>query len=54
MELNRSEIINQSKANNLNYLIDPTFSKVNDYLCCHLKMKKIKHLFQIIIHQKLK
>ena len=32
----------QTKNNNLNYLIDPTFTK--DYLSYHLKMKMIEHL----------
>ena len=45
----RSEMTNQTKTNNLNYLIDPTFNKVN-----RLKMKKTEHLFQSITHQKLK
>ena len=36
----RSQMSNQTKNSNLNYLIDPTFIKVNrlDYLCYHLKM----------------
>ena len=45
----RSEMTNQTITNNLNYLIDPTFIKVN-----RLKMKKKEHLFQSITHQKLK
>ena len=44
----------QTKTNNSNYLIDTTFNKVNRLLSCHLKMKKIEHLFQSIICQKLK
>ena len=33
----------QSDSNNLNYLIDPTFTKAADCLFCHLKeLKKIK------------
>ena len=32
-----------------NHLIKPIY-----YLSCHLKLKKIEHLFQSIIHQKLK
>ena len=49
----RSEMTNQTKTNHLNHLIDPTFIKVN-YLFYRLKMKKIEHLFQIIMYQKLK
>ena len=44
---------NQTKNNNLNYLIDPTFTNV-DYLSYHLKMKMIELLFQNIMYQKLK
>ena len=43
----RSEMTNQTKTNK-----DPTFN--NDYLSCHLKMKKTEHHFQNITHQKLK
>ena len=50
----RSEMINQTKTNNLNYLIDATFIKSSDYLSCYLKMKKTEHLFQNITHHKLK
>ena len=49
----RSEMTNQTKTNHLNHLIDSTFIKVN-YLFYRLKMKKIEHLFQIIMYQKLK
>ena len=45
----RSEMANQTKNNNLNYFIDPTFTKVN-----HLKMKTIEPLFQSIMHQMFK
>ena len=48
----RSELINQTKTNNLSYLIDPI--KSIDYLSHHLKMKKAEHLFRNITHQKLK
>ena len=44
---------NETKTNNLNYLIDPTFNKLTDYLSYHLKMRKTEHLFQSIINQKL-
>ena len=40
----RSEMSNQTKNNNLNYLIDPTFTNL-------LKMKKIELLFQNIMYQ---
>ena len=49
----RSEMTNHTKTNRLNYLIDPTFTKVNRLFCC-LKMKKIEHIFQSIMYQKLK
>ena len=49
----RSEMTNQVKTNNLNYLIDPTFNK-DYYLSYHLKMKQAEDLSQNIIHQKLK
>ena len=45
----RSEMANQTETIHFNYLIDPTFNKVN----C-LKMKKAEHLFQSIMYQKLK
>ena len=51
----------QNNNNSLNYLIDPTFTKVNNYLFCHLKelkkiiLKKIiEILFQDIMYQTLK
>ena len=40
----------QWNKNNLNYLIDPTFKKVNR-LSYHLKMKTVEHLFQSIMYQ---
>ena len=49
----RSEMSNQTKNNNLNYLIDPTFTNVNR-ISYHLKMKMIEVLFQNIMYQKLK
>ena len=45
---------NQTKYNNLSYLIDPTFIKVIGYLYYHLKLEMIEYLFQIIIQQVLK
>ena len=41
----------QSKANNLNYLIDPAFNKVNRSFVLSLKMKKMEYLFQSIMLQ---
>ena len=54
----RSEMTNQTKNNNLNYLIDLLIEIIYlirsiDYLSYHFKMKKREHLFQSIIHQKL-
>ena len=43
---------NQTKNNNLNYLIGPTVTNVN--LPYYLKMKMIELLFQNITYQKLK
>ena len=48
----RSEMSNQTKNNNLNYLIDPTFTNVNRLFV--LKMKMMELLFQNIIYQQLK
>ena len=48
----RSEMTNQTKNNNLNYLIDSTFTKVNKSY--HLKMKTIGHFFQSTMYQMLK
>ena len=45
---------NQTKTNNLNYLIDLPFNQSIDYLSYHFKMKMTEHLFQNIINQKLK
>ena len=41
----------QSKVNNLNYLIDPAFNKVNKSFVLSLKMKKMEYLFQSIMLQ---
>ena len=48
----RSDMTNQTNTNNLNYLMDPTFNKVNS-LSDHMKRKKTEYVFQCIIHQKL-
>ena len=51
----RSEMSNQTKNNNLNYLIDPTFTNVNRLLVLTFEiMKMIELLFQSIMYQKLK
>ena len=44
----RSEMSNQTKNKNLNYLIDPKFFKVNKLSESLLKMKTIEYLFQSI------
>ena len=33
----RSQMTIQSNNNNMNYLIDPTFTNVNRFLSCHLQ-----------------
>ena len=48
----RAEMTNHAKTNN--YLIDPTFNKVNRLFSYHLKMRKAEYLFQTITHQKWK
>ena len=47
----RPEMTNQTKNNNLNYLIDPTFTKSIYCLSYLLKMKTIEHLSQSIMYQ---
>ena len=47
----RSEICNETKNSNLNYLIDLAFT---NYLSYHLEMKMIELQFQNIMYQKLK
>ena len=50
----RSQLTIQPQNNNLNYLIDPTFTNVNRYLFCHFQeiMQVIKEtLFHIIMYQ---
>ena len=46
----RSEMTNQTKNNYLNYLIDPTFTKVNRLLF----VLSFEHLFQKIVFQKMR
>ena len=50
----RSEMSNQTKNNNLHYLLIQHLLKLIDYLSYHLKMSMRELLFQSIIHQKLK
>ena len=45
---------NQTKNNNLNYLIDPTFTKVNRLFVLVFKNDDDRTLFQNIMYQKLK
>ena len=45
----RSEMTNQTKNSNLNYLIKPAFTKVNR-LSYRLKMKTMEHIFQSIMY----
>ena len=62
MEEIQSQMTLQTNNNNLNYLIDPTFTKVNRLFVLSFERitgennaKKIKEiLFQIIIYQMLK
>ena len=51
---NRSEMTNQTKTNNLNYLIDPTFIKINRLFVLSFENEEDRTSFQNIIHQKLK
>ena len=45
---------NQTKNNNLNYLIDPAFIKANRLFVLSFENETMKYLFQSIIHQILK
>ena len=49
-----SEMTKQTKTNNLNYLIDLTFTKVNRLSSYDIKMKIIEFLIRSIKHQVLK
>ena len=42
---------NQTKNNNLNYLIDPTFTKVNRLFVSSFKNDNIEHFFQSIMYR---
>ena len=44
----------QPQNNNLNYLIDPTFTKSNKLFVLAFENEQIEHLFEIIIYWKLK
>ena len=44
----------QAKTNNLNYLIDPIFKKVNRLFVLSFENKVIGRFFQSIKHQKLR
>ena len=50
----RSEMTNQTKTNHLNYLIDPTFIKVNRLLVLSFENEEDKTSFQSIMCQTLK
>ena len=50
----KSEMSNQAKNNNLNYLIDPAFIKANRLFVLSFENETMKYLFQSIIHQILK
>ena len=42
---------NQTKNNNVNYLVDPTFTKVNRLLVLSIEKETIEHLSQSIMYQ---
>ena len=46
----KSDMTNQAKTDNLNYLVDPTFSKANRLFVSHLKTKEIELISQSISH----
>ena len=46
----RSQMTNQNKTNNLNYLIDPIFTKVNRLFVLSFKNEDDKNLILSIIH----
>ena len=50
----RLEMSNQTKNNNLNYLIHPTFTNVNKLFVLTFEKKIIELPFQSIMYQKLK
>ena len=55
--MKKSQMTIQSSNNNLNYLIDPTFTKLNKLFACHSQetiKETIKILFYILMFQMLK
>ena len=50
----RSEMTNQTKNNKLNYLIDPTFTKVNRLFVLSFGNENNIHIFQGIMYQMFK
>ena len=50
----RSQMSNQAQNNNLNYLIDPTFTNVNILFVLSFEMKTTEPLFESIMSQVLK
>ena len=50
----RSEMSNQTKNNNLNYLIDPTFTNVNRLFVFSFENKDDRTFFLNIMYQNLK
>ena len=50
----RSEMTNQTKTNNLNYLIDPTFTKVNRLFVLSFKNEDDRTSFLSIMYQMFK
>ena len=50
----RSEMSNQTKHNNLDYLIGPTFTNVSRLFVSTFEMKMTELLFQNIMYQRLK
>ena len=50
----RSEMSNQPKKNNLNYLNDPTFTNVNRLFVLSFENELIELLFESFMYQKLK
>ena len=47
----RSEITNRTQNNNFNYLIDPTFTKVNKLFVLSFENENDRNLFQSIMYQ---
>ena len=50
----RSQVINQTATNNLNYLIDPTFDNVNRLFVLAFEDEKDRKAILSVIHQLLK